>query len=100
MKNVLWIAVAAIGVLLCLALFYFQCLPVSAARLRGLQPGMTTNEVANLLGPPQEIDERSWTKAGTNDDMYLMWIYESPAHFFAVEVFFDRQGHYTRHWKD
>ncbi len=52
---------------------------------------MTTNEVASTLGPPTTI-----RSVGAS----TLWIYESPRHFFAVEVSFDGIGRYERHWKE
>jgi hypothetical protein len=75
-------------------LFYFYRLPVDSARLAQLEPGMTTNEVAALLGTPQEIS------AGPDPDMFTMWVYGSRYHFRSVEVFFDRQGHFTKYWEE
>lgn len=100
MKTLLWIIVTGITFFVCLLFFYFQGLPVSAARLRTLQPGMTTNTVAKLLGTPQEVRDTSSPNATTNDDTYFTWTYESYFHFFVIEVFFDRQGRYTMHYKD
>lgn len=83
--------------------FYFSCLPVSAAKLERLKPGMTTNDVMMLFGKPQTIRDRTAEPPATNDlfwDMSLCWAYESYSHFFVVEIFFDREGRYSGHWKD
>ena len=87
--------------LIAIAVFYFRSLPVSSSRLEKLNVGMTTNEVAALLGNPQVIYiDRSRETNKAFADFYLTWTYESPFHFFVVDVFFDSQGHYTRHWWD
>jgi outer membrane protein assembly factor BamE (lipoprotein component of BamABCDE complex) len=89
------IGLGVLAVLLCASLgfvgFYFVGLPVGQARLAKLKPGMSKNEVQRLLGKPVAMS--SITDGS-------MWVYESPFHFFAIEIFFDWQGQYTKHWKD
>jgi hypothetical protein len=86
-----WITAAVIVVLSGPLYFYFSALPVSGARLAQLKSGMTTNDVTLVLGKPIE------TRRLSDGDM---WIYESYVHFWAVEVFFDSEGHYTNYWRD
>ena len=82
--------------------FYFSRLPVSSSRLNELKKGMPTNEVETLLGRPLEIRYlgSEQDRANATNDMCFMWVYESYYHFWAEEVFFDHDGHYTKNWRD
>jgi outer membrane protein assembly factor BamE (lipoprotein component of BamABCDE complex) len=55
MKTLLKIMMLGVVGLVALAVFYFGSLPVRSSHLEKLTVGMTTNEVATLLGNPQEI---------------------------------------------
>jgi len=97
-----FVAAGTIGLVI-LIVSYFSFGPVSNSRLQKLEVGMTTNEIVAILGKPQQVFYFNEKPKETNDgfpDMSLEWMYESPYHFFAEEVFFDRQGRYTIHWKD
>jgi hypothetical protein len=52
---------------------------------------MNTNEVARILGAPNNVQT---TTGGA------LWVYETPYHLFAVEVLFDGIGRYERHWRE
>jgi len=53
-----------------------------AVRVR-LKPGMTTNEVISILGPPSWMTSRQWE-------------YTRPLMFNGGLVFFDDSGHFTQ----
>lgn len=80
-----WFAVTglAAAVMLSFIVWRFAFGEVFSPALRGsLKPGMTTNQVLAILGPPSAV---------SNGD----WIYTRPLMFNVGLVFFDDSGHLT-----
>ena len=102
-KNILCVAIFGVVATVACIYFFFSCLPVSTAQLNRLERGMTTNEVAAILGQPVGVHYMPPARGETNQwrlESSLMWDYESWVHFWSVDVFFDQDGRYTSYWKD
>ena len=58
-----------------------------------LKPGMTTNEVMAILGPPSTVD--------SGHKEYIQWVYIRPLLLFKVGlVYFDAEGHMQQAFND
>lgn len=64
----------------------------SPATLALLKPGMTTNEVKAILGPPSSVD--------SNHKEYILWAYNRTLLYNVGLVFFDGSGHLKQAFND
>lgn len=91
---------AGVGVaaFVCFAILMWQLNrpPFAFSRLELLSPGMTTNEVAEILGSPRGV----YVSSNSAAQPVFKWIYSRTLSWPIVTVYFHSNGTFDRHEYD
>ena len=85
-RTILKLLLGFVVLIVLFGIYFFYSYPVSRSKIHQIQKGMTTNQVVQILGMPNDIFHAS--------DFYLIR-YISPLSMQVLQVGFDTNGYCT-----